>query len=55
MPIFPYQKGEFKSLLININDSVDQEIKSKFELANHFIDSAIQKGQNVLVHWYIFN
>ncbi|CAD8209249.1 unnamed protein product [Paramecium pentaurelia] len=52
MPIFPYQTTEFKSLLININDSVDQEIKSKFEMANDFIHSAIQKNQNVLIHCF---
>ncbi|CAD8122469.1 unnamed protein product [Paramecium sonneborni] len=52
MPIFPYQPEDFKSLLININDSVDQEIKSKFEIANDFIHSAIQKKQNVLIHCF---
>ncbi|CAD8111752.1 unnamed protein product [Paramecium sonneborni] len=52
MPIFPYQVEDFKSLLININDSVDQEIKSKFEIANDFIHSAIQKKQNVLIHCF---
>ncbi|CAD8195571.1 unnamed protein product [Paramecium pentaurelia] len=52
MPIFPYQAEDFKSLLININDSVDQEIKSKFEIANDFIHSAIKNKQNVLIHCF---
>lgn len=40
MPKAPFSQ-DFTSLIININDSVDQDIKSKFDESNAFIENAL--------------
>ncbi|CAK94672.1 unnamed protein product (macronuclear) [Paramecium tetraurelia] len=51
MPQAPFSK-DFASLIININDSVDQDIKSKFDESNAFIENAVNTQQNILVHCF---
>ncbi|CAD8175661.1 unnamed protein product [Paramecium pentaurelia] len=51
MPKAPFSQ-DFTSLIININDSVDQDIKSKFEESNQFIENALNSKQNILVHCF---
>ncbi|CAD8093198.1 unnamed protein product [Paramecium primaurelia] len=51
MPKAPFS-NDFTSLIININDSVDQDIKSKFDESNTFIENALNSQQNILVHCF---
>ncbi|CAD8107458.1 unnamed protein product [Paramecium sonneborni] len=51
MPKAPFSQ-DFTSLIININDSIDQDIKSKFNESNAFIENAVNSQQSILVHCF---
>ncbi|CAD8107940.1 unnamed protein product [Paramecium sonneborni] len=51
MPKAPFSQ-DFTSLIININDSVEQDIISKFNESNAFIENAVNSQQNILVHCF---
>lgn len=42
----------FNYLVIPVADSPDQSLMEHFEEGIKFIDSAVSKGESVLVHWY---
>lgn len=47
----PPENGGIQHIVINVNDSIHQDIISKFEISNAFLRAAIERQENALVHW----
>lgn len=48
----PAYPEDFEYKVLNIKDSLDQQVSDLFEESNEFITRNLEAGKKILIHWY---